>query len=208
MELDELKTGIKSRLEDGMRPATVPTLTRIPRSHSPLVRIRRNIRIELALYLLCAIGYVILSIQSPDLAFKVYSMSVVIVCLPLFWVLYAFHRRISVILQSADTVRDSISELLSALKRYRRIYLYLSTLLVPFFVLYMILLDYLIGGVDGPSDPDMYSNRLFWGVMIAVTALSTLAVYFLNRLYIHWMYGRHIRELETTLADFDDPVSE
>jgi hypothetical protein len=208
MELDELKTGINSRLEDGMRPAPVPTLTRIPRSHSPLVRIQRNIRIELALYLFCAIGYVVLSIQSPDLAFKVYIMSVVIVCLPILWVLYAFHRRISVILPSADTVRDSISDLLSALKRYRRIYLYLSTLLVPFFVLYMILLDYLIGGVDGPSDPDMYSDRLFWGVMIAVTALSTLAVYFLNRLYIHWMYGRHISELEATLADFDDVVAE
>lgn len=208
MELDELKTGLKSRLEDGMPPASVPALTRIPRSHSPLVRIRRNIRIELALYVICAIGYVILSIQSPDLAFKVYSMSVVIVCLPFLWVLYAFHRRISVILQSADTVRDSISDLLSALKRYRRIYLYLSTLLVPFFVLYMMLLDHLLGAADGSSDSDAYSDRLFWGFMVALTALSTLAVYFLNRLYIHWMYGRHIRELEATLADFEDPVAE
>ena len=40
--------------------------------------------------------------------------------------------------------------------------------------------------------------------LFAVAAVCTIAVYFLNRWYIHKLYGRHVRKLQELLREMDE----
>ena len=202
MELDEMKVLIRERLDEGVGVSSETRLTGIPKSRSPLVTINRNIRIEMVLYLLVTVAYMVLVLLYDDRVFRIYLFSTTLLCLPFLRVLYSLRRRISGILESSEPVRDSVAELLAVLKRYRRLYLNLGTLLVPICFLYAVLLDRFVPvGKGGVPQEAVDSPLSYWPVVIGVVAVTTGVFYLLNRLYLDWMYGRHIEELEETLAE-------
>ncbi len=122
MELDELKTGIRARLEDGIPTTSETGMSRVPKSHSPLTNIRRSLRIEIAMSVLLAAAYIVVGFLSDDRPLKIYLLSMTllfgVVTIPVY---ASLHRMIDRVLRSTPTVRDSVSALLSVLKRYRRL---------------------------------------------------------------------------------------
>jgi hypothetical protein len=206
MELDELKTGIRSRLEEGIAASSATGMTRVPKSHSPLANIRRSLRIEIFMTVLLSAAYIVLGFLSDDRPLKVYLLSLTLlfgaVTIPVY---SSLHRMIDRVIRSTPTVRDSVSALLAVLKRYRRLSIYFTLFIIPFCMVYSKLLyDHL------PSSPDavdaLATGRpdIGWFELFAVSAVLMALFYLLMRLYYKWMYDRHIRELESTLADFGD----
>ena len=206
MELDELKTGIRSRLEEGIPASSATEMTRLPKSHSPLANIRRSLRIEIFMTVLLSAAYIVLGFLSDDRAFKVYLLSLTL----LFGVVYipvysSLHRMIDRVLRSTPTVRDSVSALLVVLKKYRRLSISFTLIIIPFCMVYSKLLyDHLPSSPDAVDAPATGRSDIGWFELFAVSAILMVVFYLLMMVYYRWMYDRHIRDLENTLAEFDE----
>ena len=205
MELDELKTGIRSRLEEGIAASSSTGMTRVPKSHSPLANIRRSLRIEIFMTVLLSAAYIVLGFLSDDRPFKVYLLSLTllfgVITIPVY---SSLHRMIDRVIRSTPTVRDSVSALLVVLKRYRRLSIYFTLFIIPFCMVYSKLLyDHLPSSQEGSDAPGNGWSEIGWFELFAASAVFMLLFYVLMRLYYKWMYDRHIWELESTLADFD-----
>lgn len=204
MELDELKTGIRARLEEGLPASPSMGMTRVSKSHSPLVKIRHSLHIEIAMSLLLAAAYIVLGFLSEDRPLKVYLLSLTVlfgvVTAPVYTSLL---RMIDQVLRSTPTVRDSVSGLLVVLKRYRRLSIYFTLFIIPFCMVYSKLLYDLLPTKTGEGGaPETGWSGIGWLELIAVSAVLMALFYLFMRVYYRWMYDRHIRELENTLAEF------
>jgi hypothetical protein len=179
-----------------------------PRSHSLLMRLRRNLWVELGLYAaaLCLCG--VMGMQIPSTAARIYDVTVGICLVAIIFKLYQVIRRIDAHLQSDTSVREHLASLLDILQAYSRKYLYLSVGFVPLFVLYAVLLEFLFptsaagrgGASSGTADAPVW---VFVTVAVVLTLLLTGLCYLLSRAYIWWMFGKYIRRLRETLQHFD-----
>ena len=206
MELDELKTGIRTRLEEGIAASSATGMTRVPKSHSPLANIRRSLRIEIFMTVLLSAAYIVLGFLSDDRPLKVYLLSLTLlfgaVTIPVY---SSLHRMIDRVIRSTPTVRDSVSALLAVLKRYRRLSIYFTLFIIPFCMVYSKLLyDHLPSSTDAVDAPATGRSDIGWFELFGVSAVLMALFYLLMRLYYKWMYDRHIRELESTLVEFDE----
>ena len=206
MELDELKTGIRSRLEEGIPAVSAAEMTRVPKSHSPLAKIRLSLHIEIAMSVLLSAAYIVLGFLSDDRAFKVYILSLTLlftlVAAPVYT---SILRKVDRVLRSTPTVRESVSALLVVLKRYRRLSVAFTLVIIPFCMVYSKLLYDLLPSnqEEGVVSGDGWTE-IGWFELSAASAVLMALFYLLMMPYYKWMYDRHIRDLENTLADFDE----
>ncbi len=66
-----------------------------------------------------------------------------------------------------------------------------------------ILYDLLPAKTGEGSPPETGWSGIGWLELIAVSAVLMALFYLFMRVYLKWMYDRHIRDLEHTLADFE-----
>jgi len=209
MELEDLKTQLNRRLEGPVGTGLPGMDGRPPRSHSPLLRLRRNLWVELGLYVACLCLSVVLALRNnPSTAFQVYWITADVCIIAIMVKLRQAIRRIDDHLRSGPSVRDHLASLLDILQAYSRKYLYLSVGFVPIFVLYAILLEYLFptpaaGGGAAASGAVDVPVGVFVAVAVLMTLLLTGLTYLLARAYIWWMFGKHVRRLRETLDHFD-----
>jgi hypothetical protein len=210
MELESLKGQINRRLEDPVGELPSEVTSRSVRSRSLLLRLRRNLRIELALYLPC-LGYVAWQMwRSTHTAVRIYDATFLCMVLVIMWRIREVIRRIGHHLQAGISIRDHLAALLGILEDNRRKYMILSVFILPFFVIYAVLLFHFfpIHGRDMPAivadpgqqDPPFWVFLVVW---VILTALLMGAMYLISRLYIWWMFGKHIHGLRESLRDLE-----
>jgi len=207
MELEDLKTQLNRRLE-GPVGAGLPDLDgRPPRSHSMLLRLRRNLWIEFGLYVAALCLIAIQAHRHPSTAIRIFNITAAVCMVALMVKLRQVIRRIDEHLRSGPSVRDHLASLLDILQAYSRKYLYLSVGFALFFTIYMILLEYLfptqMQGAVPPSGTAEVPVWVFVAVAFVLTLLFTGLIYLLARAYIWWMFGKHIRRLREALQHFD-----
>ena len=210
MELESLKEQINRRLEDPVGDLPSDITSRSVRSRSLLLRLRRNLRIELALYLPC-MGYFAWQMwDTTHTAFRIYDATLFCMALVVMWRIREVIRRIDHHLQAGVSIRDHLAALIGILEANRRKYLILSVVILPFFVIYAVLLFHFfpIHGQDMPAivadpaqqEPPFWVFLLVW---VILTALLVGVMYLIARLYIWWMFGKHIRGLRESLRDLE-----
>jgi hypothetical protein len=93
-------------------------------------------------------------------------------------------------------VRSNLAGQLKTLQKYLRFYFWSSTVVVP--VSLFVAFDIAIHSDLGPIRQ--------WKIiaLFILAAVLTIAVYFLNRWYIHKLYGRHVRKLQELLREMDE----
>lgn len=200
MELETLKTLWQ---EQDMPPQASPSHEELlallqKRSVGPIARMRRNLRKEVIIMLVsygfCIVFYLV--------AFNGDMSGVAWLFVGLLAFFYVYYYRKNQLLKKMQCVgcevRSNLAGQLKTLRKYLRFYFWSSTIIVPvcLFVAFEIVLH------DQPiSVSSMWRKGL---LLFALTAGLTVAVYFMNRWYIHKLYGRHIRKLEELLREMDE----
>jgi hypothetical protein len=115
---------------------------------------------------------------------------------------YIYYHRKNQLLKKMQCVgcevRSNLAGQLKTLQKYLRFYFWSSTVIVPvsLFVAFEI-------AFHSRTKP-VSSWWLMGSLLFALTVGCTIAVYFMNRWYIHKLYGRHIRKLQDLLQEMDE----
>ena len=104
-------------------------------------------------------------------------------------------------------VKSNLSLQLTTLEKYIRNNLIISTLVYPAFLLFGAWMLYTNFYNDIPKSFFVYSvaypawiTTMSWLIFSIVT---TVPLYFLNKKYLHWLYGKHINRLKKVLSEME-----
>jgi 4-hydroxybenzoate polyprenyltransferase len=200
MELETLKTLWQEQETPPMAAGSHEELLALlqQRSNGPIGRLRRNLRKEVIVmaisYGFCIIFYLLAF--NGDMA----NVAWLFVGLLLFFYIY-YHRKNQLLKKMQCVgceVRSNLAGQLKTLQKYLRFYFWSSTVIVPLslFVAFEI-------AFHSRTKP-ISSWWLMVTLLCTLTVGCTIAVYFLNRLYIHKLYGRHLRKLQELLQEMDE----
>ena len=199
MDLDSMKSGIIRKLEEHPTGHVKSDFRFNPLASSLLQKITRNIRWELAIYLISGVGFIIMAFLVKREALKIY-FSIFSVPILIFVPIYlALLKRIAHLMQTAAPVKEAVAELLNILKSYSHRYQQFNTLIVPVCMYTMLFLHERHEKVSEDLN-DFWSLFMFF---TAITGVITIISHFISKAYVNWLYGHHIRELEKQLKEFD-----
>lgn len=207
MDLDSMKSGIIRKLEEHSTGHVKSDFRFNPLASTLLQKISRNIRWELAIYLISGIGFIIMAFLEKREALKIYC-SIFSVPILIFVPIYlAFLKRIANLMQTAAPVKEAVAELLNILKSYSHRYQQFSTLMVPVCMYTMFFLMEMQPAYPGKASEKVSEDlNDFWSLFMfftTITVVITIISHFISKAYVNWLYGNHIKELEKQLKEFD-----
>lgn len=208
MDLDALKFGINNRLEQPVTVMSRTVVCKVPRSRGLLIRLRRNLWIETALYLLCTPFMLFEAWRSENFSMTIYNATFSVVMFLLVPVFARLAGRITRHIHADHSVQEGLNELLDILKTYQRRYLQFNLLMVPVCMIYAVALVIAFPGTDmgnDQADTLRLATWQIWLIFIGLLGILMLTTWYLSRWWIHWLYGRFIRDLEAELKSVDDP---
>ena len=206
MDLDALKSGINSRLEQPVTVMSRTVVCKVSRSRGLLLRLRRNLWLETALYLLCTPVMLFEAWRTEDSALAIYLVTCAVVMCLLAPVFAGLARRITRHIHADRSVQEGLKELLDIMKTYQRRYLQFNLIMVPVCLIYAIALVLAFPGEAPGDDADAIPMAAWqiWLMFVGSLLLLMASTWFIAKWWIHWLYGRYIRELETEVRNVEE----
>ena len=206
MDLDALKSGINSRLEQPVTVMSRTVVCKVSRSRGLLLRLRRNLWMETALYLLCTPVMLFEAWRTEDSALAIYLVTCAVVMCLLAPVFAGLARRITRHIHADRSVHEGLKELLDIMKTYQRRYLQFNLIMVPVCLIYAIALVVAFPEEARGDDADAISMAAWqiWLMFVGALLLLMASTWFIAKWWIHWLYGRYIRELETEVRNVEE----
>jgi hypothetical protein len=205
MELDNLKAiWQEQELLPGDDPLQEGLLIALlqERSRGPIERMRRNLRFESILILVSYIPTIIAYLTMFRGEFRIISVMMALILL-FFLGYYALKNRLLKRMQCVSCeVRSNLARQLGVLGKYIRFHLWSSTIVtVGALGVAFLILDYSWMEVHHEQPSFWWLQPVF---LVTFLALFGLGSFFLNRWYIHKLYGRHIKKLKQLLREMDE----
>jgi len=210
MELDHLKETWRNQdsilAPDTNEEQLLAMLTR--QSRSPLEKMKRNLLMEL-IFILTGFGTVA-AYYFISFGGKFNEVSWVYIMMVILFSFY-YYRKNKLLneMQCAGChVKSNLQRQISMLEKYVKNYLVLGTLLIPVILLFLWFLFYVKLPAGSPGSVwhkiltyPWWQSLLIW---LGGSIAFTVPVYFLNKWYVHWLYGKHIRRLRRILNEMGD----
>jgi hypothetical protein len=206
MDLDALKSGINNRLEQPVTVMSRTVVCKVPRSRGLLIRLRRNLWIETALYLLSIPAILFEAWRTKDSALSIYLVTCAVLMCLLAPVFARLAGRITRHIHADHSVQDGLNELLDIMKTYQRRYLQFNLMMVPVCLIYAIALVLAFPG-EAPGDDAGAIPMAAWQIWLMFVGsllLLMASTWFIAKWWIHWLYGRYIRDLETEVRNVEE----
>jgi hypothetical protein len=204
MDLDALKIGLNRKLEEAPEGSGIPVMQSSQKSGTLLHKLRRNIRIEMIIYLVSAIGLMIMAFTEKGKVLRIYSGTFSIPLLLMVPVFLALDKTITRHLRNSSPISSSTTELLDILKTYSMRYVQFSTLMSTVCLLTMVFLLKTYPPEGDSVNTPLFSSSTSRLLFFLTLFLFTTSCYFISKVYVKWLYGDHIRELEQLLREFQD----
>jgi hypothetical protein len=211
MELEEWKDVWKSQV-----PATPETsadeLKNLlsGKSSGPVAKMKRNLNIELWLIIISyglVIGYYFVAFDGRMTEISWFMLFVAAGFIAYYW------RKRKLLLEMeclSCEVRSNLERQVRSLEKYIRFYLVAGTALVPLSLLFFGWLFHVKARFPDQDSlffpfekTTAWTDALAW---IALTAVLTTGLYFLNKWYVRTLYGKHVEKLRKVLDDMDKEV--
>lgn len=204
MELDQLKE-MWSGLEESKPSTSKQELQSImqKKSKSPIAKMKRNLFVEMifiiVLYSLSIIYYF--------MQFKgaILSVAWLMLFIAILFMIYYFNKR--KLLQQMECVsgevKTNLQHQVKTLEKYIKLYLIAGTLMFPFVMITAGVIIFLF-------DPKMQANPAhlsFWPfflLLLVVSLVATIPMYFLNKWYIRKLYGQHAEKLKQIVNEMSE----
>ncbi len=207
MELDNLKAIWK---ESVSLPAATTQLELeemlSKKSQSPIAKIKRNLLWELIaviiLYTLTT-GYYFIE----NSGFSIATAWMLIVMGLLYLLYYVQKRKLLKKMECITCeVKSNLSIQLTTLEKYIKIYLWAGTLLVPVIMIFFFVVGYIYMPEAEKAPLQKTPNFLiaYMIVCFVFSVIITLPLYFLNKWYVHKLYGQHVKKLRIILNEMNE----
>jgi hypothetical protein len=206
MELDELKDMWKKQ----EMPDTGPDIRNIlrKRSNNAISRMKRHLLVELWFVVILYGGISAYFISAWDGRFFFVSI-LYIVTAALF--LYYYYRKMNLLKEMecmSCQVKSNLVMQVATLEKYVKLYLIAGTAVIPLFMAFFYWFDrtFVPPGKKHLFVQPSASVSLFesLGIFAAIVAGITIVFYFLNKWYVHRLYGRYIDKLKQVLEQMTD----
>ncbi len=205
MELDNLKTIWK---EVGAKSSTsTEELEQLLRknSKSPIAKLKRTLFWEMMVVVIIYGGTILYYVieNKPGMLYLALLMAAT-------GGLYAWYyiakRKLLIKMECVTCeVKSNLSTQLSTLEKYLKLYLWAGTLLLPVLLISCGLILYF----NNPLSPNVGMSKsefflYFLAGMFIVSLVLTIPLYFLNKWYIHLLYGRHVKQLRSIVNEMNE----
>ena len=204
MDLEALKSGINSRMEQPVTSRSPLQIRRLPRSRGVLMKLRRNLWLETAMYVLSIPVMVFEAWRIGEMSLSIYLLTCSVIMCVLVPFFFKLARRITRHIQADTTVHEGLKELLDIMKTYKKRYLQFNLIMVPLCLVYAIVLVIAFPGSEA-EDLSTDSNRLqgwqLWLVFLGAMSSLMVTTWLLAKWWIHLLYGQYIKNLEQELNE-------
>lgn len=192
-------------------------VNKLKKAQSPIDKIRKNIKTELFLMILSVIFLITVPFISlyqikgiSELVYYIVLFLLIISALPYYKSFYSYYKNTN---NKTFNSYRAISAIYYELKNTIRLYKTINYLLIPYgFILFFIVLS------KGKSEkifefimnlPDSFTpeNYGYFAALILVILFTILAI-FLVGIWVSLFYGKHLKELEHILEQFEDEENE
>lgn len=199
MELEQLKE-IWSNVESKQPGPSASELQAMlqKKSQSPIAKMKRNLIWEL-ITILVFYSITIFSLRHYEKIFVSLTILLLVIGL-LFGIYFYFKYRLLHSMECLTCeVKSNLQMQLQTLEKYVRIYFVFGNLLTPIVFFVTGFITYM------QRDGELTISPLrFWIIFSIIGILFSVAVYFLNKWYLHKLYGQHIRKLKDILHDMEE----
>lgn len=176
------------------------------RSRSTISKMKRNLKIELVLLLVVYAGmvwYYFLKFERGMLAIVVMLLAI------LLFFLWYYYKKMKLLRQMECVVcevKSNMQQQLQQLKSYIRFYVKAGTWLFPLAMVFTAL-SVMFNRPAGTPNPVLESTKsflVFFVVLVAFALMLTIPVYFINKWYVRWLYGRHVEKLQNIVNEISE----
>lgn len=210
MELDNLKQLWQNQPASPTNPGKLSEIVK-RQSGSSLGKMRRTLRYELLVVILSLGAVIVYFIITRNEK----TMDVAMIYLALLLVFLVYFLRKDRLLKTMQCVtcevRSNLNLQLGKLEKLLKIYLWAGTLIFPLTILYLGLLFYFRVPSFIPQNIFFNSPAYAWWqsalAWIGLATIITLPGYWLNKRYIHCLYGKHVDRLKKLLAEMEEEGS-
>lgn len=227
MDLDDIKKELNQSLEQPIEIEAI--LDKIPsqKSHLLIYKMKRNIIIEIILYILTLIWLIYESMYAISPALRIYCGTMSFIILLVFPVLFSLHKKIGSYIVQSFEIKENLIELISLTKMYIRKYIIFTMVLLPICFMYSLVLSIIYASPESTFTPyiswysvllnvtyiadsgqtitgSIQNNVLMViGIVLLIIIILSALNYIFTKVYLHFFYGRYINQLESMLEEFE-----
>lgn len=211
MELDEFSALFNARFDESPVQKSIDDIAQQIKSRSgtALDRILRNLLIEIGVAFACIIGMSVVAYRIPSitlhwLAGAVWVLSIIQIA-AFSW---QYKQLKATALPMAVDLRSHLQQQIRVIERFVTMYLAFCLVSIP--------VGFILGGILGytiasqkRTDPflnpidKLHPGPLGLLIIAAGTAAFLIGVVYFFKAYIRWLYGRHLHQLKSCLAELD-----
>jgi hypothetical protein len=204
MELDNLKHIF---LEHSSKPAVQQSATDLGRllkrrSSSQVASLKKNLYAELIIAIVFCLLPVFILTAYRGQYLSALALIFFVVAVVFIWNITSLLKAIQRYQTAANAIKQHLQLLIDILKRFRRLYIISSMLVLPLFSGIAGLLIHLD---NLQKDPLLYqrSSPYTTVMYILISILWAIAMYFFTRWYIEKLYGKHIKQLSAYIEELE-----
>jgi hypothetical protein len=188
-------------------------LNKIKKAQTPIDKIRKNIKTEMFLMIISVIFLMIVPFISiyqisgiSELVYYIVLFLLIISAVPYYKSFYSYYKNTN---HKTFNSYRSISEIYYELKNTIRLYKTINYLLVPYgFILFFIVLskgrsEKIFEIIMNLPDSFTHENYGYFAALMLVILFTILAI-FLVGIWVSMFYGKHLKELEKILQQFEE----
>jgi hypothetical protein len=209
MELDSMKDiwkGQNTGVQKSLNENELMTMISHP-SKSPVAKMKRTLKKELYFVIVCFSVAALVFFLTFENKFIGFSLAYIFLML-VFIIYYFFKNRLLTNMQCVTCeVKSNLTMQANTLEKYIKNNLIVSTLVYPAFLMFGAWLLYTGFYSETPKSIISYSSAyspwittLIWLVFSIIT---TIPLYYLNKKYLHWLYGKHINRIKRVLSEIE-----
>lgn len=206
MELDNLKT-IWKEVGTAATKTSAEELEQLlsKKSKSLIAKLKRNLFWELMVVAILYIGTMLyyFIVNEPGM----FYLGLLMLSIGGFYLwFYVSKRRLLVKMECVTCeVKSNLSTQLATLEKYVKLYLWVGTLMIPV-VLFLVLLIMIYFGPNSTQTLEKFGSKIGYVFLIWVilSCIITIPIYFLNKWYVHKLYGQHIKKLKAIVNEMNE----
>lgn len=176
-------------------------------SQSPIAKMKRNLRWELVTIIVLFIPIAVFYFIAFSGTFSVIAWMYIVLTVLFAVYFYYKNKLLSEMQCAACMVKSNLELQVKTLEKLVRFYLIAGTLMVPLLIIWLWLILY-------NRLPSVQNSFHFWPsaevsflktglASVIILVVFSFAFYFINKWYIHKLYGRHIAKLRSVLNEME-----
>ncbi|MBN9298359.1 MAG: hypothetical protein J0I41_15240 [Filimonas sp.] len=207
MELDDLKYKLKQqadREQPSLSPEALAAMLQ-KKTQTQLDKIKRSLVFEIIFTTCFIIACAALSFSNISWYTRIYFLTFGVLSIGMIALLYYLWKRIDTLSNDALPVKNNLETLVHILKSFAKRYLQFSVLLLPTCTMYALMLVQIEKQKEG-LNISLFDQPVKLLILIASIIGLMFLAYFFSKYYIRKLYGRHIAQLEASMAELNQEV--